>query len=55
MWRIRAITNLEAEFGIDGHALNALRKKREHVVNLLTRILQDRPADEVRVQVHPIP
>lgn len=55
MWRIRAITNLESESGIDEDALNALREKREHVVDLLNRIVQDRPADEVRVQVPSIP
>jgi hypothetical protein len=55
MWRIRVITNLESESGIDEEALNALREKRKHVTGLLNRILQDRPADEVRVQVPSIP
>lgn len=54
MWRIRVITNLESESGIDEETLNALREKRKHVTGLLNRILEDRPADEVRVQVSSI-
>ena len=52
MWRIRAITNLEQDRGIDQDALTSLRTKKEHLVDLLNRTLQQRPADEVKVQVN---
>jgi hypothetical protein len=53
MWRIRAVTNLEAEQGIDQPGLDTLRTKKDHIIELLNRCLQERPADEVKVQVTP--
>ena len=53
MWRIRAVTNLEAEQGIDQPGLDTLRTKKDHITELLNRCLQERPADEVKVQVTP--
>lgn len=51
MWRIRLIANLEADTGINQEALTSLRTQKEHLVDLLNRSLQQRPADEVKVQV----
>ena len=53
MWRIRTLTNL-SDHGIDQVALMTLRTKKERIVDLLNRCLQDRPADEVKVQVLPL-
>jgi len=51
MWRIRAITNLESDNGIDEDALNTLREKKSDLIDILNRVLKERPADEVKIQV----
>jgi hypothetical protein len=51
MWRIRATTSVESDGGVDEDALNDIRAKRNDVVDELSQILKERPADEVKVQV----
>lgn len=50
MWRVRSITSPESTSSGDADAVNDLQEKRTVVLDVLTQILSNRPADEVRVQ-----
>jgi len=50
MWRVRSITSSESTSSGETDALNDLQEKRTAVLDVLTQILSNRPADEVRLQ-----
>ena len=50
MWRVRSITSAESDSAPETEALNDLQEKRIAVLDVLTQILDNRPADEVRIQ-----
>jgi hypothetical protein len=51
MWRIRSIPSGESDTGIDQDTLTELREKRSNVIDELSQIVAQRPADEVKIQV----
>ena len=51
MWRIRAIATIESDNRIDQDALEDLRNKRTSVIDELSQVITQRPADELRIQV----
>jgi len=51
MWCIRSISAVESGAGIDEETMNELREKRTSVLDELRQVSNQRPADEVRIQV----
>jgi len=50
MWRVRSITSAESDSAPETESLNDLQEKRIAVLDILTQILDNRPADEIRIQ-----
>ena len=52
MWRIRSISSGESDTEIDQDTLTELREKRSNVIDELSQVVAQRPADEVKIQVY---
>ena len=50
MWRVRSFTSDESGSLRDGDVLTDLQEKRTAVLDILSQILDNRPADEVKIQ-----
>lgn len=51
MWRTRSIVASETGSSIDEELVNDIQEKRSNIIDELSGIINQRPADEVRVQV----
>jgi hypothetical protein len=51
MWRIHAVSSTESDNRLGQDALADLRDKRTSVIDELSQVITQRPADELRIQV----